>query len=126
MVRIGMRHGSLALVICPGGTTQVHGKRRVRPDAVLQAPETGVPVLMVEVDRSTMGPARVAAKFTAYPRGVSREGPGQRSGPRRGASRPNGALVAPGLPGAHSAPGTCRLPWAGTATSPSSPPPTSS
>ncbi|WP_195911421.1 replication-relaxation family protein [Streptomyces kaniharaensis] len=42
------------------------GKRKVRPDAVLQAPEIGVPVLMVEVDRSTMAPERVAAKFTAY------------------------------------------------------------
>ncbi|MGW2376575.1 replication-relaxation family protein [Kitasatospora sp. NPDC001683] len=42
------------------------GKRKVRPDAVLQAPEIGVPVLMVEVDRSTMALERVAAKFTAY------------------------------------------------------------
>ncbi|WP_354645237.1 replication-relaxation family protein [Kitasatospora camelliae] len=42
------------------------GKRKVRPDAVWQAPEIGVPVLMVEVDRSTMAPERVAAKFTAY------------------------------------------------------------
>ncbi|MER5641103.1 replication-relaxation family protein [Kitasatospora sp. NPDC002227] len=42
------------------------GRRKVRPDAVWQAPEIGVPVLMVEVDRSTMSPKRVAAKFTAY------------------------------------------------------------
>ncbi|MFD7645715.1 replication-relaxation family protein [Kitasatospora sp. NPDC059795] len=42
------------------------GKRKVRPDAVLQAPEIGMPVLMVEVDRSTMAPARVAAKLPAY------------------------------------------------------------
>lgn len=42
------------------------GRRKVRPDAVLQAPESGVPVLMVEVDRSTMSPARVAAKFAGY------------------------------------------------------------
>ncbi len=42
------------------------GRRRVRPDGVLQAPEIGVPVLMVEVDRSTMAPARVAAKFASY------------------------------------------------------------
>lgn len=34
------------------------------PDAVWQAPQTGVPVLMVEVDRSTMAPERIAAKFT--------------------------------------------------------------
>ncbi|MFD9127418.1 replication-relaxation family protein [Kitasatospora sp. NPDC059571] len=39
------------------------GKRKVRPDGVWQAPEIGVPVLMVEVDRSTMAPADVAAKF---------------------------------------------------------------
>ncbi|MFE7529524.1 replication-relaxation family protein [Kitasatospora sp. NPDC057542] len=47
-------------VLLPGG------KRKVRPDGVWQAPAIGVPVLMVEVDRSTMAPARVAAKFTAY------------------------------------------------------------
>ncbi|MGW6914707.1 hypothetical protein ACWGB8_12960 [Kitasatospora sp. NPDC054939] len=32
----------------------------------MAAPEIGVPVLMVEVDRSTMSPERVAQKFTAY------------------------------------------------------------
>ncbi|MFF2146255.1 replication-relaxation family protein [Kitasatospora sp. NPDC058190] len=42
------------------------GKRKVRPDAVWRAAEIGVPVLMVEVDRSTMAIERVAAKFTAY------------------------------------------------------------
>ncbi|MFE5586938.1 replication-relaxation family protein [Kitasatospora sp. NPDC056531] len=42
------------------------GKRKVRPDGVWQAPEVGVPVLMVEVDRSTMAPADVAAKFPRY------------------------------------------------------------
>ncbi|MBP0454053.1 replication-relaxation family protein [Kitasatospora sp. RG8] len=42
------------------------GKRKVRPDGVWQAPEIGVPVLMVEVDRSTMAPAGVAAKFPRY------------------------------------------------------------
>jgi len=42
------------------------GRRKVRPDAVWQAPEIGVPALMVEVDRSTMAVERVAAKFTAY------------------------------------------------------------
>ncbi|MFJ5122993.1 replication-relaxation family protein, partial [Kitasatospora sp. NPDC088548] len=42
------------------------GRRKVRPDAVWQAPEIGVPVLMVEVDRSTMSPERVAAKFPRY------------------------------------------------------------
>ncbi|BFV61174.1 hypothetical protein KCMC57_up62780 [Kitasatospora sp. CMC57] len=42
------------------------GRRKVRQDAAWQAPEIGVPVLMVEVDRSIMSPERVAAKFTAY------------------------------------------------------------
>ncbi|MFJ1758651.1 replication-relaxation family protein [Kitasatospora sp. NPDC088134] len=42
------------------------GRRKVRPDGVWQAPEIGVPVLMVEVDRSTMAPAAVAAKFPRY------------------------------------------------------------
>ncbi|MET8631120.1 replication-relaxation family protein [Kitasatospora sp. NPDC004669] len=42
------------------------GKRKVRPDGVWQAAEIGVPVLMVEVDRSTMAPADVAAKFPRY------------------------------------------------------------
>ncbi|MFE5584129.1 replication-relaxation family protein [Kitasatospora sp. NPDC056531] len=42
------------------------GKRKVRSDGVWQAAEIGVPVLTVEVDRSTMAPGRVAAKFTAY------------------------------------------------------------
>ncbi|MFD7907061.1 replication-relaxation family protein [Kitasatospora sp. NPDC059747] len=42
------------------------GRRKVRPDGVGQAPEIGVPVLMVEVDRSTMAPADVAAKFPPY------------------------------------------------------------
>ncbi|MFJ3794242.1 replication-relaxation family protein [Kitasatospora sp. NPDC090091] len=42
------------------------GRRKVRPDGVWQAPEIGVPVLMVEVDRSTMAPADVAAKFPRY------------------------------------------------------------
>ncbi|MFB7668950.1 replication-relaxation family protein [Kitasatospora sp. NPDC056138] len=42
------------------------GRRKVRLVGVWQAPEMGVPVLMVEVDRSTMAPPRVAAKFTAY------------------------------------------------------------
>ncbi|MFD9598405.1 replication-relaxation family protein [Kitasatospora sp. NPDC059973] len=42
------------------------GRRKVRPDAVWQAPEIGVPVLMVEVDRSTLSTERLAGKFTAY------------------------------------------------------------
>ncbi|GAA1993395.1 hypothetical protein GCM10009738_87950 [Kitasatospora viridis] len=42
------------------------GRRKVCPDGVWQAPEIGVPVLMVEVDRSTMAPADVAAKSPRY------------------------------------------------------------
>nr|WP_268267674.1 replication-relaxation family protein [Streptomyces kaniharaensis] len=42
------------------------GKRKVRPDGVWQVPGIGVPVLMVEVDRSTMAVERVAAKFSRY------------------------------------------------------------
>ncbi|MBD0694101.1 replication-relaxation family protein [Streptomyces sp. CBMA123] len=42
------------------------GRRKVRPDGVWQAPEIGVPVLMVEVDRSTVTLADVAAKFPRY------------------------------------------------------------
>ncbi|WP_308199730.1 replication-relaxation family protein [Kitasatospora paracochleata] len=42
------------------------GRRKVRPDGVWQVTEIGVPVLMVEVDRSTMAPADVAAKFPRY------------------------------------------------------------
>jgi hypothetical protein len=38
----------------------------VIPDAVVQSPEIGAPVLMVAVGRSTMPLARVAAKFTGY------------------------------------------------------------
>ncbi|MFC8454145.1 replication-relaxation family protein [Kitasatospora sp. NPDC057223] len=42
------------------------GRRKVRPDAVWEAPEIGMPVLMAEVDRSTMSPASVAEKFAGY------------------------------------------------------------
>ncbi|ROR35885.1 replication-relaxation family protein [Kitasatospora cineracea] len=42
------------------------GRRKVRPDALWQAPEIGLPVLMVEVDRSTMSLRRLAAKLPAY------------------------------------------------------------
>ncbi|MFF7590316.1 replication-relaxation family protein [Kitasatospora purpeofusca] len=59
-----LRAGSA--VLGDGGESALGWRRKVRPDAVLEAPEIGVPVLMVEVDRSTMSSARVAAKFTAY------------------------------------------------------------
>ncbi|MEZ0094984.1 replication-relaxation family protein [Streptacidiphilus sp. EB129] len=41
-------------------------KRRIITDAVLRAPEAGLPMLFVEVDRNTMSAVDVAAKFTAY------------------------------------------------------------
>ncbi|MFH8381613.1 hypothetical protein ACH4E7_11795 [Kitasatospora sp. NPDC018058] len=42
------------------------GQCKVRPDGVWQVPEIGVPVLMAEVDRSTMAPADVTAKSPRY------------------------------------------------------------
>ncbi|MFC1428507.1 replication-relaxation family protein [Streptacidiphilus sp. N1-12] len=39
---------------------------KVRPDAVLRAPEHDLPVLLVEVDRHTEGRPVLAAKFPAY------------------------------------------------------------
>ncbi|MFI8086666.1 hypothetical protein ACIF6L_38530 [Kitasatospora sp. NPDC086009] len=56
------------------------GRRRVRSDAVLEAPEIGVPVLMVEVDCSMMSSAKVAAKSRRLPRAVPRRESGQRPG----------------------------------------------
>lgn len=41
-------------------------KAAVRVDAVLRAPEAGVPVMMVEVDRGTESPERVAEKLARY------------------------------------------------------------
>jgi len=41
-------------------------KRRLITDAVLTNPDAGLPMLFVEVDRNTMTPAAVAAKFDAY------------------------------------------------------------
>ncbi|GAA2279404.1 MULTISPECIES: hypothetical protein [Kitasatospora] len=79
--RQGVRTGTRSAATGPGGrgragavrswSTETEfllagGKRKVRLDGVWQAPETGVPVLMVEVDRFGMAPARVAAKFTFY------------------------------------------------------------
>ncbi|MFB7896005.1 replication-relaxation family protein [Streptomyces xiamenensis] len=44
----------------------IAGRESVISDAVLRAPELGVPVLMVEADRSTMAPGRVAEKVSRY------------------------------------------------------------
>ncbi|MFG1812104.1 replication-relaxation family protein [Streptomyces sp. NPDC049040] len=47
-------------------------KAAVRVDAVLRAPEAGVPVLMIEVDRGTESPERVAEKLARYARYFAR------------------------------------------------------
>jgi hypothetical protein len=44
----------------------IAGRESVITDAVLRAPQVGVPVLMVEADRGTMTPARVAHKVHRY------------------------------------------------------------
>jgi hypothetical protein len=47
-------------------------KAAVRVDAVLRAPAAGVPVLMIEVDRGTESPERVAEKLARYDQYFSR------------------------------------------------------
>ncbi|GLW75017.1 hypothetical protein Kpho02_73140 [Kitasatospora phosalacinea] len=47
---------------------EVGPKMRAITDAVLRAPQLGLPVLLVEVDRGTMTPETVAAKFERYRR----------------------------------------------------------
>ncbi|MFI6158252.1 replication-relaxation family protein [Kitasatospora sp. NPDC051170] len=47
---------------------EVGPKMRAITDAVLRAPQFGLPVLLVEVDRGTMTPETVAAKFERYRR----------------------------------------------------------
>ncbi|MDH6521831.1 hypothetical protein M2163_001176 [Streptomyces sp. SAI-135] len=49
--------------VLSGGT---RGRSTVQTDAVLLAPDAGVPVLMVEVDNCTESPERLAAKFDRY------------------------------------------------------------
>lgn len=44
----------------------ISGREAVIADAVLSAPQDGVPVLMVEADRGTMDPARAAHKVHRY------------------------------------------------------------
>ncbi len=44
----------------------IAGRESVITDAVLRAPQAGVPVLLVEADRSTMDPGRVAHKLSRY------------------------------------------------------------
>ncbi|MDX2704559.1 replication-relaxation family protein [Streptomyces sp. PA03-6a] len=50
------------------GTFTAPGKGSLRADAVLTAPEDGLPVLFVEVDNGTEPPARVADKIARYRR----------------------------------------------------------
>ncbi|MFB7763709.1 replication-relaxation family protein [Streptomyces xiamenensis] len=61
----------------PGGIAQVTdwltevphpiaARESVIADGVLRAPHAGLPVLMVEADRNTMPPARIAEKITRY------------------------------------------------------------
>ncbi|WP_329501526.1 replication-relaxation family protein [Kitasatospora herbaricolor] len=45
---------------------EIGPRLRAITDAVLRAPQAGVPVLLVEVDRGTMTPEAVAAKFERY------------------------------------------------------------
>ncbi|MGW7620814.1 replication-relaxation family protein [Streptomyces antimycoticus] len=55
------------------GTFTAPGKGSLRADAVLQAPEDGVPVLFVEVDNHTEPAATVAAKIDRYRRFFQRK-----------------------------------------------------
>ncbi|MFE2726870.1 hypothetical protein [Kitasatospora sp. NPDC059327] len=57
------------------------GKPQVRPDGVWQAPEIGVSVLMVEVDRFTMAPAARSYARVASARRRSRSLSAQVFGP---------------------------------------------
>ncbi|MBX9399409.1 replication-relaxation family protein [Streptomyces sp. TRM72054] len=65
------------------GTITAPGRGSLRADAVLTAPEDGVPVLFVEVDNHTEPPTQVADKIARYRRFFQRrEGPPR---PRRAA-----------------------------------------
>jgi hypothetical protein len=50
------------------GTWGTPGRGAVQADLLVSAPDTGTPLLFVEVDRATMGPERVAQKVAAYQR----------------------------------------------------------
>ncbi|MCZ7430090.1 replication-relaxation family protein [Streptomyces sp. WMMC1477] len=57
----------------PTGTWTSAGKGGAQADAVLAAPESGVPLLFIEVDNCNMDPARIAAKFDKYARFLKRK-----------------------------------------------------
>ncbi|MFJ5219352.1 replication-relaxation family protein [Streptomyces sp. NPDC088354] len=66
---LGTLHGWHTEVALPiSGTFTTPGKGSLRADAVLTAPEDGVPVLFVEVDNGTEPPAKVADKIVRYRR----------------------------------------------------------
>ncbi|MDX2850942.1 replication-relaxation family protein [Streptomyces sp. PA03-3a] len=66
---LGTLHGWQTEVALPvTGTFTTPGKGSLRADAVLSAPEAGLPVLFVEVDNGTEPPAKVADKIVRYRR----------------------------------------------------------
>ncbi|MBT2401781.1 replication-relaxation family protein [Streptomyces sp. ISL-100] len=60
------------VVLPVSGTLTTPSKGSPRPDAVLTAPQAGVPVLFVEVDNGTEGPQIVADKILKYRRFLRR------------------------------------------------------
>ncbi len=66
---LGTLHGWRTEVTLPvTGTFTTPGRGSLRADAVLTAPEEGLPVLFVEVDNGTEPPATVADKIARYRR----------------------------------------------------------
>ncbi|MFF3253853.1 replication-relaxation family protein [Actinacidiphila glaucinigra] len=66
---LGTLHGWHTEVALPvTGTFTTPGKGSLRADAVVTAPEAGLPVLFVEVDNGTEPPAKVADKIVRYRR----------------------------------------------------------
>ncbi|MFF4484683.1 replication-relaxation family protein [Streptomyces sp. NPDC021218] len=87
------------------GTFTAPGKGSLRADAVLQAPEDGVPVLFVEVDNHTEPAATVAAKISRYRRFFQRKvkdhGAGMWSCGRRCGRTPGERRLPAARPGVH-------------------------
>ncbi|MFF1716911.1 replication-relaxation family protein [Streptomyces sp. NPDC058268] len=66
---IGVLEGWSTEVALPAaGTWNKPGRGSAQADAVLTAPEDGLPVVFVEVDRGTMPPEQIAQKFDRYRR----------------------------------------------------------
>jgi hypothetical protein len=59
---------STEVVLPVTGTVSTPGRGSPRADAVLTAPDQGVPLLFIEVDNGTEGPAVLAEKIAAYRR----------------------------------------------------------